>query len=171
VSFYPVMPPDVTLCRAEEAALGLLGQAGVIAVRVADLASPARRGRGRDGRTALTAAGAGRVRAGDLVVWLKPVAVTPAVVRRDGQVQAAGHRADHARLGVAEELLDELAGTAGVIDEIARSVMLEGRVKGTARRAVSPALAIWFTLLMTLMPDADYAEVLAILLADLTLVP
>jgi len=130
VSFYPVMPPDVTLCRAEEAALGLLGQAGVIAVRVADLASPARRGRGRDGRTALTAAGAGRVRAGDLVVWLKPVAVTPAVVRRDGQVQAAGHRADHARLGVAEELLDELAGTAGVIDEIARSVMLEGRVKG-----------------------------------------
>ena len=49
--------------------------------------------------------------------------------------------------------------------------MLEGRVKGTARRAVSPALAIWFTLLMTLMPDADYAEVLAILLGDLTLVP
>ncbi len=171
MSFYPVMPPDVTLCCAEEAALGLLGQAGVIAVRVADLASPARRGRGRDGRTALTAAGAGRVRAGDLVVWLKQVAVTPAVVRRDGRVQAAGHPADHARLGVAEELLDELAGTAGVIDEIARSVMLEGRVKGTARRAVSPALAIRFTLLMTLMPDADYAEVLAILLGDLTLVP
>ena len=36
---------------------------------------------------------------------------------------------------------------------------------------MSPALAIWFTLLMTLMPDADYAEVLAILLGDLTLVP
>jgi hypothetical protein len=40
VSFYRVMPPDVTLCCAEQAALGLLGQAGVVAVRVADLASP-----------------------------------------------------------------------------------------------------------------------------------
>ena len=57
--FYPVMPPDVTLSCAEDAALGLLGQAGMVAVRVADLASPARPGLGRDGRTALTAAGAG----------------------------------------------------------------------------------------------------------------
>jgi hypothetical protein len=40
------------------------------------------------------------------VVWLKPVAVAPAVVRRDGRVQAAGHPADHARLGVAEQRLD-----------------------------------------------------------------
>ena len=129
--FYPVMPPVATLGCAEDAAPGLLGQAGVVAVRVADLACPARQGLGRDGRTALTAAGAGRIRSGDLVVWLKPVAGAPAVVRhRDGRVQAAGHPADHARLGVAEELLDELAGTAGVIDEIARSVMLEGRVKG-----------------------------------------
>jgi hypothetical protein len=103
VSFYRVMPPDVTWCCAEQAALGLLGQAGVAAVRVADLASPARRGLGEDGRTALTAAGAGRIRAGDLVVWLKPVAVTSAVVRRDGRVQAAGHPPDHVRLGVAEE--------------------------------------------------------------------
>jgi hypothetical protein len=45
-------------------------------------------------------------RPGDLVVWLKPVAVTRAVVRRDGRVQAAGHPADHARLGVAEQRLD-----------------------------------------------------------------
>ena len=58
--------------------LGLLGQAGVVAVRVADLASPARQGLGRDGRTALVAAGAGRIRSGDLVVWLKPVAVARA---------------------------------------------------------------------------------------------
>jgi hypothetical protein len=59
--FYPVMPPDATLGCAEDAALGLLGQAGVIAVRVADLASPARRGLGRDGRTALVAAGVWRL--------------------------------------------------------------------------------------------------------------
>jgi len=101
MSFYPVMPPLATLGCAEDAALGLLGQTGVIAVRVSDLASPARQGLGRDGRTALVVGGAGRIRSGDLVVWLKPVAVTRAVVRRDGRVQAAGHPADHARLGVA----------------------------------------------------------------------
>ena len=61
---------------------------------------------------------------------LKPVAVAPAVVRRDGRVQAAGHPADHARLGLAEERLDELCGSPGVIDEIAGSVLLDGKVKG-----------------------------------------
>ena len=169
--FYPVLPPDVTPGCAEDAALGLLGQGGVIAVRVADLACPARQGLGKDGRTALTAAGAGRIRSGDLVVWLKPVAVAPAVVRRDGRVQAAGHPADHARLGVAEQRLDELCGVPGVIDQVARSAVLGGRVKGAARRAMSPALAIRFTLLMTLVPDADYAEVIETLLGDLALVP
>jgi hypothetical protein len=171
MSFYLVASPDVTLCCAEDAALGLLGQAGVVAVRVADLASPARQGLGRDGRTALTTAGAGRIRSGDLVVWLKPVAVARAVMRRDGRVQAAGHPADHVRLGLAEERLDELCGIPGVIDQIARAVTLDGRVKGTARRAMSPALAIRFTLLMTLAPDADYAEAMDILLGDLVLVP
>jgi len=39
VSCYRVMPPDVTLWCAEQAALGLLGQAGVVAVRVADPAA------------------------------------------------------------------------------------------------------------------------------------
>jgi hypothetical protein len=169
--FYPVMPPDVTCAAGEDAALGLLGQASMVAVRAADLASPCRRGLGRDGRTALAAAGAGQVRAGDLVVWLKPVAVTRAVVRRDGRVQAAGHPADHARLGVAEGRIDELCGVPGVIDQVAGQVTLEGRVKGTARRAMSPALAVRFTLLMTLMPDADYPAVLEALLGDLVLVP
>ena len=60
MSFYPVASPDVTLCCAEDVCLGLLGQARVVAVRVADLVSPARQGLGRDGRTALTAAGAGQ---------------------------------------------------------------------------------------------------------------
>jgi hypothetical protein len=169
--FYPAAPPDATLGCAEDAAPVLPGQAGMVAVRVADLACPARRGLGKDGRTALTAAGAGRIRSGDLVVWLKPVAVAPAVVRRDGRVQAAGHPADHARLGVAEHRLDELCGMPGVIDQVAGSAVLGGRVKGAARRAMSPALAIRFTLLMTLAPDAGYAEVLAALLGDLVLVP
>jgi hypothetical protein len=36
---------------------------------------------------------------------------------------------------------------------------------------MSPALAIRFTLLMTLMPDADYPAVMQALLGDLALVP
>ncbi|HEY5988694.1 MAG TPA: hypothetical protein VIV12_20285 [Streptosporangiaceae bacterium] len=38
---YPVTPPDVTPAVAEDACPGLLEQAGMVAVRVADLASPA----------------------------------------------------------------------------------------------------------------------------------
>ena len=165
------VPCDVIPAAAEEAGLGLLGEAGMVAVRVADLASPAGAGLGKDGRTALVTAGAGRIRTGDVVVFCKPVAIAPTVVRRDGRVQAAGHPADHARLGVAEERLDALTGTPGVIDEVARSVRLRGKVKGAARRAMTPALAIRFTLLMTLMADADYAEVMAALLGDLAAVP
>ena len=63
------------------------------------------------------------------------------------------------------------AAAPASIDEIAGSVLLDGKVKGAARRALTPALAIRLTLLMTLMPDADYAEVLAVLLGDLALVP
>jgi hypothetical protein len=143
----------------------------MVAVRVADLVSPARKGLGKDGRTALVAAGAGRIRTGDLVVFCKPVAVAPAVVRRDGRVQAAGHPADHVRLGVAEERLDALCGEPGVIDTVAAGVTLTGRVKGTARRAMTVAMAIRLVLLMTLMPGSCYAEAIAALLGDLPLVP
>ncbi len=171
--FYPARWPDVTTSGADEAAaLSLPGQAGLVAVRAADLASPAGPGLGKDGRPALVAAGAGKIRTGDVVVFLKPVAVAPAVVRRDGRVQAGGHPADHARLGVAEGRLDALAGQQDVIGQVAAGVRLGGKVKGAARRAMTPALTIRFTLLMTLMPgDADYAEVLAALLGDLALVP
>ena len=72
---------------------------------------------------------------------------------------------------MAEQRLDELTGRPDVIDEIAQAGALAGKVKGTARRAMSPALAIRFTLLMTLAPDADYPEVMDILFGDLFLVP
>ena len=166
----PAVPCDVVPAAAGEAGLGLLGQAEMVAVRVADLAWPARRGPGTGGRTALTAAGAGKIRAGDLVVFCKPVAIVPAVVRRDGRVQAAGHPADHARLGVAEERLDALAGIPDVIGQIARAVELNGKVKGKTRRAMTIPLAIRLVLLMTLMAS-DYAEVMTALLGDLAAVP
>jgi hypothetical protein len=142
------------------------------AVRVADLVWPAGRGLRKSSQSALVVAGVGKIRTGDVVVFCKPVAVAPAMVRRDGRVQAQGHPADHVRLGVAGERLDALTGRPGVISEIAASAVLGGKVKGTARRAMTPALAIRFILLMTLMPaDADYAGVMAALLGDLAGVP
>lgn len=171
MSLYSLAPSGVTLTAGEDEAAELLGQAGVVAVRLADLASPADRGLGGDGRTALAAAGASEIKSGDVVVFCKPVVVAKAVVRRDGRVQAAGHVADHARLGVLEQQLDAMAGTVGTIDEIARSAALKGRVKGAAKRAMTPALTIRCVLLMTLMPEADYPEILAALLGDLVLVP
>jgi len=99
------------------------------------------------------------------------VVIAPAVVRRDGRVQAAGHPADHARLGLAEERLDALTGRADTIGEIARAVTLKGKVKGKARRAMTAALSVRHTLLMTLMPGADYTEVTAALAGDLAAVP
>lgn len=172
MSVCPAVPSDVMSGAAEQVGVDLLGAGGMVAVRLCDLRSPARVGLGKDGRTALVAAGAaGRIRGGDVVVFCKPVAVAEAVVRRDGRVQAAGHPAGHARLGVAEQQLDALTGTPGLIDQIAGSVRLGGKVKGKARRAMTPALAIRLTLLMTLMPQADYPEVLAALLGDLAAVP
>ena len=168
--FYPAVPSDVIPDPVSDAGLALLGQAGMVAVRVADLASPTGSELGKDGRTALVAASTGKIASGDLVVFCKPVAVAVAVVRRDGRVQAAGHPADHARLGLAEERLDALTGRPDVIGQIAAAITLTGKVKGAARRAMTPALAIRLTLLMTLLP-ADYAEVMAALIGDLAAVP
>jgi hypothetical protein len=169
--FYPAVPSDVTSGPVSDAALALLGQAGMVAVRVADLASPAGRELGKDGRTALVAASTGKIAAGDLVVFCKPAVVARAVVRRDGRVQAAGHPADHARLGLAEERLDALTGRPDVIGQIAAGITLTGKVKGKARRAMTAALAIRLILLMTLIPGADYPEVMAALIGDLAAVP
>ena len=70
-------------------------QPRLVAIRAADLRPAAGPRLGKDGRTALTVARPGRIATGDLVVFLKPVAVAPAVVRRDGRVQAGGHPARH----------------------------------------------------------------------------
>lgn len=149
---------------------GLPGAAPLIAIRAADLVSPCGRALGGGDRTALVVAGTPGIRAGDQLVFVKIVVVAPAVVRRDGRIQAGGHPADHARLGALEQQLDELAGP-GVIDEIAARATLAGKVKGEARRAMTPALTIRASVLMGVLPDADYGEVMAALLGDLVLVP
>ena len=104
-------------------------------------------------------------------VFLKPVAVAPAVVRRDGKVQAGGHPADHARLGILEQQLDEMTGQPGVIDLVAAQTVPRGKVKGTARRSMTMAAAVRAVLLMGLMPDAGDGEILSALFGDLALLP
>jgi hypothetical protein len=104
------------------------------------------------------------------VAWCKIVAVVPAVVRRDGRVQADGRPCDHARLGVAERELDRRCGP-GTIERIAAGVGPTGKIKAVARREMGVAFTIRAVLLMTLMPDADRREVLTTLLGDLTSVP
>jgi hypothetical protein len=151
-------------------AAGLPGAAVIIAMRAADLVPPTGRPAAGGERTALVVAGTPRIRTGDQLVFVKVVAVAPAVVRRDGRIQAGGHLAGHARLGVLEQQLDELAGP-GAIEEIAAQATLTGKVKGAARRAMTAAFAIRATVLMALRPDADYSEVMAALAADLVLVP
>jgi len=166
VKFYRAAPLNtIPAGQGDPAELG----GAVIAIRLADLVSPAGPA-AKAGRTALVVAGTPRIRAGEQLVFVKVVAAAPAVVRRDGKVQAGGHPAEHARLGALEQQLDDLAGP-GVIDEIAAQATLGGKVKGTARRSMTAAAAIRATILMALMPDADYAAVLAAVFGDLALVP
>jgi hypothetical protein len=106
-----------------------------------------------------------------MVVFCKPVAVAPAVVRRDGRVQAGGHPADHTRLGVLEQRLDAMTGQSDVIGQVAAQVIPRGKVKGTATRSMTMAAAIRAVLLMALMPEAGYGEILSTLFGDLAQLP
>jgi hypothetical protein len=168
VSFYPV---------SSSAAIPGAGVGGVdheavmVAVPVSALVWPVRVGSGGQGRSGLAVTGAERITAGDPVAWCKIVVVAPAVVRRDGRVQADGRPCDHARLGVAELELDRRCGR-GTIERVAAGVRLSGpRVNGKARREMSVPFTIRAVLLMTLMPEADHREVLTALLGDLVGVP
>jgi hypothetical protein len=127
-------------------------------------------GSGGDGRSALLVAGTSPIATGEPVVWCTVVVTAPAVVRRDGRVQAQGRPCDHARLGAAEQELDRRCGP-GTIDRIAAAVRPTGKIKAVARREMSVACTIRAVLLMTVMPDADSREVLTTLFGELTAVP
>jgi Insertion element 4 transposase N-terminal len=162
VSSYPV--PDT----AVPVSAGM-----IVAVPAELLASPLRSGRGLGGadRSALVIGGTERIRTGGPVVFVKVVAVTEAVVTRDGQVRAAGRPYDHATLGPLEEWLDAQAGP-GVIDGIAERAVLDGRyVRGRYRRLLSAAFMIRAIVLWTLMPEAQMSDVITALAGDLALLP
>jgi hypothetical protein len=171
VSLYPAVPLPASTAAVPGGWPPEAAGVQVIAVRLADLRSPLRRPLREGDRTALMAAGGAKIRSGDLVVFCKPVAVAPAVVRRDGRVQVGGHPADHVRLGVIEQRLDAMAGQPGVIDEVAAQTVPRGKVKGTARRSMTMAAAVRAVLLMGLMPQACYGEILSALFGDLAMLP
>ncbi|MGH3282096.1 MAG: hypothetical protein ACRDNW_23580, partial [Trebonia sp.] len=137
------------------------------------LAAPLGNGRGLGDAdvSALVIGGTGKIRTGGRTVFLKVVAVAEAVVRRDGQVRAAGRPYDHATLGPLEEWLDAQAGP-GVIGGIAGRAVLDGRhVKGRYRRLLSAAFMIRAIVLWTLMPEAQLSDVIMALAGDLALLP
>jgi len=170
VSFYAI--PSVVASAGGDgvAGVGQAAAARMVAIPLSELAWPVRAGSGGDGRSALVVGGGAPIRSGVAVAWCKIVAVVPAVVRRDGRVQADGRPCDHARLGVAERELDRRCGP-GTIERIAAGVGPTGKIKAVARREMGVAFTIRAVLLMTLMPDADRREVLTTLLGDLTSVP
>jgi hypothetical protein len=170
VSFYPVPSrpaiAGVEVPGGDQAA----ARAVMVAVPVSALVWPVRAGSGGDGRSALLVAGTSPIATGEPVVWCTVVVTAPAVVRRDGRVQAQGRPCDHAWLGAAEQELDRRCGP-GTIDRIAAAVRPTGKIKAVARREMSVACTIRAVLLMTVMPDADSREVLTTLLGELTAVP
>ena len=109
MSLYPASPSLATrVSGAADDLLPLAAGSMMIAVRAGDLVSPAGRPAGAGDRSALAVAGTARIRSGELVAFCKVVVVAPAVVRRDGWIQADGKPCDYARLGVLEERLDEI---------------------------------------------------------------
>jgi hypothetical protein len=144
-----------------------------VAVRLADLVSPLKNGAlpGGGDRSALAVAGTEAIRTGEPVVFLKVVAVAPAVVARKGQIRAAGSPCSHATLGPMEDWLDSQAGP-GVIDGIAGRAVLDGRfVKGERERLLTAAFMIRVLVLQSQMPGSRPGEVIAALAGDLALVP
>ncbi len=148
--------------------------AGVtVAVRVEDLVTPLKSGVpvAEGDRSALAVAGTEEIRTGDMVVFLKIVAVAPAVVQKKGHVRAEGSPCAHATLGPLEEWLDAQAGP-GVIDGIAENADLDERyVKAERDRLLSAAFMTRVIVLQSLMPEAQLSDVTAALAGDLAMVP
>ena len=166
---YPAGPLAVSV-PADQADL----PAGImVAVRLSDLVTPLKNGvmAAEEDRSALAVAGTEKIRTGDIAVFLKVVAVAPAVVTRKGQVRADGSPVHHARLGPAEDWLDAHAGP-GVIGGIAERAVLDRRyVKGAYDRLLAAAFMIRAIVLQTLMPEAQLSDVIIALAGDLALVP
>jgi hypothetical protein len=131
-------------------------QPWVIAAGAGDLADPS----GGRQDSALVAAGrAGLVAPGQVMTFAVPVVTVPVKVRRSGAVQADGWLPDQVRLGMLETVLGE-----GVIEELCDRAVAAGLVTpGERRRLMSLPFIMRVVVAMTLLPDADYPEVIRVL--------
>jgi hypothetical protein len=94
VSFYPV-PSRPAIAGVEVPGVDQgTARAVMVAVPVSALVWPVRADSGGDGRSALLVAGTSPIATGEPVVWCTVVVTAPAVVRRDGRVQAQGRPCD-----------------------------------------------------------------------------
>jgi Insertion element 4 transposase N-terminal len=161
------LAPDAGAWKAGELAAG--APAGpcppwVIAAGAGDLADPS----GGRQDSALVAAGLpGPVSSGQVMTFAVPVITVPAKVRRSGAVQADGWLPDQVRLGMLEAVLGD-----GVIEELCDQAAAAGLVTPPERRRLmSLPFIMRIVVAMTLLPDADYPEVIRVLTGLLPRLP
>ena len=161
------LAPDVGAWKAGELAAGApagLCPPWVIAAGAGDLADPS----GGRQDSALVAAGwPGPVSSGQVMTFAVPVITVPAKVRRSGAVQADGWLPDQVRLGMLEAVLGD-----GVIEGLCDQAAAAGLVTpGERRRLMSLPFIMRIVVAMTLLPDADYPEVIRVLTGLLPRLP
>ena len=153
VSATPV--PDAGAWRAGGLAAEALGGPclpWVIAAGAGDLADPS----GGRQDSALVAGRAGLVSSGQVMTFAVPVITVPVKVCRSGAVQADGWLPDQVRLGMLETVLGD-----GVIEELCDQAVAAGLVTPPERRRLmSLPFIMRIVVAMTLLPDADYPEVI-----------
>lgn len=136
------------------------GHAGIVAVGAAGLADPCA---GCCQDSALVVAGL----PGPVMTFAVPVVTVPVKVRKSGAVQADGWLPDQVRLGTLEAVLGE-----GVIEELCEAAAAAGLARpGERRRLMSLPFAMRVVVAMTLLPDADYPEVIRALAGVLPRLP
>jgi Insertion element 4 transposase N-terminal len=168
------LPCDVSATAARDACAWQAGSLaagpavpcspGIIAVGAGDLADPS--GGRQDG--ALVAAGrAGGAGPGQVMTFAVPVITVLVKVRRSGAVQAAGWLPEQVRLGMLEAVLGD-----GVIEELCDQAAAARLVTPPERRRLmSLPFIMRVVVAMTLLPDADYPEVIRVLTGLLPRLP
>jgi hypothetical protein len=138
----------------------------MLAVRPRDVERPSGVPEGvpGDGSALVVGRGAGQaLRSGERAVFCQVVTIAPVHRHRDGRLTAVGRVADHARLGVLEEQVPP-----GLLDQLAVRCAIDPPERD---RVMSLGFTLRCVLMMTLLPDAGYREVTAVVAGQLPALP